>query len=195
MDNKAPSLPEKGEVLPSGPHKAEFMGQVVALLDFIGDRPLDQQLEAALNDAYGASTHRYASLLRLLRVGISEGWACYAEIDGPDYRRGRIAKPSIETHGFSVETGMLKDVPGNYHRHPRGEINMIGPVDPTGRFCGHGAGWKVFPPDSRHYPTVTGGKVTMLFFLPGGEIEYMQAPLAPTRSGPLPPSPREARRR
>jgi len=29
---------------------------------------------------------------------------------------------------------------------------------------------------SRHFPTVTGGTVTMLFFLPKGKIEYMAPP-------------------
>lgn len=173
------AVPEKGTVLPTGPHKPAMMAAIGRLLDFIGGRPLDSELEKDLNDRYGAATDGYAELLRLLRIGIDEGWACYAEIDGPDYRRGRLAKPTPETQGFSVESGMLKDVLGNYHRHPLGEINMIGPVDPTGRFCGYGAGWKVFEPNSQHYPTVSGGKVTMLFFLPGGEIEYMPAPIPP----------------
>ncbi|WP_051235783.1 DUF4863 family protein [Ottowia thiooxydans] len=172
------AIPEKGDVLPTGPHKPKLMAAVAGLLDFIGQRPLDAALEKDLNDSYGAQTDAYAELLTLLRAGIEEGWACYAEIDGPDYRRGRLAKDGPATHGFSVETGMLKNVLGNYHRHPLGEINMIGPVDATAKFCGHGAGWKVFGPDSRHYPTVTGGKVTMLFFLPGGQIEYMPAPVA-----------------
>lgn len=167
---------EKGDILPNGPHKPELLAAVTTLLNFIGSKPLDMELEKELNDRYGAATEGYIELRRLLRIGIEEGWACYAEIDGPDYRRGRIAKPSANTHGFSVETGMLKNVLGNYHRHPLGEINMIAPVDVTGCFCGHGAGWKVFPPDSHHYPTVTGGKVTMLFFLPNGQIEYMPAP-------------------
>lgn len=169
-------LPEKGNVLPSGPHKPELMAAVTTLLNFIRNKPLNMELEKELNDRYGASTEGYIELRRLLRIGIEEGWACYAEIDGPDYRRGRLAKPSAETHGFSVETGMLKDVLGNYHRHPMGEINMIAPVDATACFCGHSAGWKVFPPESQHYPTVTGGKVTMLFFLPNGQIEYLTPP-------------------
>lgn len=171
-----PAMLEKGDVLPTGPNKPKLMRAVGALLEYIGNRPLDSALENDLNDSYGPQTEAYAELLKLLRMGIDEGWACYAEIDGPDYRRGRLAKNCPETQGFSVETGMLKNVLGNYHCHPLGEINMIGPVDATAQFCGHGAGWKVFGPDSRHYPTVTGGKVTMLFFLPGGQIEYMPAP-------------------
>lgn len=175
-----PPMLEKGDVLPTGPGKPALMEAVGRLLAFIKDKPLDQELEDALNMHYGAATEQYRMLLNGLRTGIEEGWACYAEIDGPDYRRGRLAKPSAETYGFSVETGMLKDVLGNYHEHPLGEINMIGPVDATGKFCGSGAGWKVFPPKSRHFPTVTGGKVTMLFFLPNGEIEYMAPPVGNT---------------
>jgi Domain of unknown function (DUF4863) len=163
--------------LPTGPHKAAMLEAACELLDFVGDRPLGPALELLLNEHYGPHTERYATLLKLLRQGIDEGWACYSEITGPDYRRGRIAEASSLTHGFTIESGKLRNVPGNYHRHPRGEINMIGPVDASGQFCGHGAGWKVFPPESRHFPTVTGGTVTMLFFLPGGEIEYMDPPV------------------
>lgn len=162
--------------LPSGPSKPALIEAVRELLDFVGDKPLDAALEAQLNERYGASTYRFNRLLTLLRAGIAEGWACYNEITGPDYRRGRIAPASDATHGFTVESGKLRNVLGNYHRHPRGEINMIGPVDATGQFCGHGAGWRVFEPDSRHYPTVTGGTVTLLFFLPGGQIEYQDPP-------------------
>jgi len=165
-------LPEKGSVLPTGPSKPAMMDAVKQLLDLINDKPLDKDLENYLNQVYGPQSAGYAELLRLLRTGGKEGWAFYAEITGPEYRRGRIAAPSAETYGLSVESGLLTNVQGNFHRHPYGEINMIGPVDPTGQFCGHGAGWKVFPPNSQHYPTVTGGAVTMLFFLPKGEIEY-----------------------
>lgn len=162
--------------LPTGPSKAALLELVHELLAFVGSRPLDASLEAALNEHFGASTLRFHTLLTLLRSGIDEGWACYTDITGPDYRRGRIADASAATHGFTVESGRLRNVKGNFHRHPRGEINMIGPVDPTGQFCGSGAGWRVFEPESRHFPTVTGGTVTLLFFLPGGEIEYMDPP-------------------
>jgi 2-hydroxylaminobenzoate mutase len=168
-----PGAQEKGDVLPSGLNKPEMMEAVASLLSFLKDKPLDKHLEVELNERFGASSEVYSNLLRLLRLGIEEGWACYAQIDGPDYRRGQLAKATDNAVGYSVETGMLKNVLGNYHLHPRGEINMIGPVDDGATFCGSGAGWKVFAPGSQHYPTVEGGKVTMLFFLPGGEIQYI----------------------
>lgn len=164
------------EPLPAGAAKPALLDAIHEFLDFVADKPLDGQLELQLNEHYGPTTKQFATLLSLLRTGIQEGWACYREITGPDYRRGRIAEASARTHGFTVESGMLRNVLGNYHRHPRGEINMIGPVDKTGKFCGSGAGWRVFSPDSSHYPTVTGGTVTLLFFLPGGEIEYKEPP-------------------
>lgn len=170
------ATPGEAQSLPTGPSKPAMLEALHELLDFIGDKSLDQELELQLNDRYGASTYRFNVLLTLLRTGIVEGWACYNEITGPDYRRGRIAEASDATHGFTVESGKLRNVLGNYHRHPKGEINMIGPVDATGQFCGHGAGWRVFAPDSSHYPTVSGGTVTLLFFLPGGLIEYKDAP-------------------
>jgi Domain of unknown function (DUF4863) len=77
---------------------------------------------------------------------------------------------------MSVESGLLRDVRGQYHCHTRGEIDMIIPIDSGARFCGRGAGWMVYPPLSEHYPTVTGGEALILFFLPNGEIQYKAAP-------------------
>ena len=165
--------------LPSGLHKPAFMTAVTELIEFIGDRPLDAALEARLNDDYGPTTGRFLELQRLLRIGIEEGWAGYTQVDSPDYCRGRLANPSPETRNFLLESAKLRSVRGQYHRHPMGEINMIQPVDPDGKFCGSGAGWRVFAPDTSHFPTVTGGTVTFLFLLPKGQIEYKSPPADP----------------
>lgn len=161
---------------PSGPHKPELMAAIAELIAFIGDDPLDAKLEARLNDRYGPSTERFLAIQRLIRIGIDEGWSCYEEIDGADYRRGRLGQDTSSIHEFTLESAMLKDVRGNYHRHPLGEINMIQPLDPEGQFCGSGAGWRVFAADTSHFPTVTGGRVTFLFLLPKGQIEYRDRP-------------------
>jgi hypothetical protein len=163
-------------MLPNGEHKAEMLEALGRLAHFIGGRLLDEKLERDLNDTYGAHTTNYQELALLLGFGVREGWACYSEISGPDYRRGRIAEPSPEMCGFSVESGMMKDKVGNYHCHTRGEINMVVPVNPTGQFCGHGAGWKVFEPGSSHFPQASGGKIMTIFLLPNGEIEYKKPP-------------------
>ncbi|MCY0853908.1 DUF4863 family protein [Cupriavidus sp. D39] len=133
-------------MLPHGPHKEEMLQWVRRLCDEIRSRPLDQDLEGYLNHEFGAGTEAYEELCRLLKMGVEEGWAGYVEIDGDCYRRGRIADPSRETAQMSVESGLLRDVKGQYHCHTQGEINMIIPLEPGAQFCGHGAGWRVFPP-------------------------------------------------
>lgn len=164
-------------MLPHGPHKDALLRWVHRLCDDIRSRPLDAALEAHLNKAFGEGTEPYAELSRLLKTGVEEGWAGYAQVQGASYRRGRIAEPSEATAGMSVESGLLQDVKGQYHCHTRGEINMIIPLEPGAEFCGHGAGWRVFPPMSEHFPTVT-GRALMMYFLPGGEIDYRPAPAA-----------------
>ena len=114
----------------------------------------------------------------MLKVGIEEGWVGYAPVEGAGYNRGRIAEASRETRGMRVESGLMRDVVGQYHRHTRGEVNLVVPMDPEAQWCGHGAGWVVYPPGSEHFPTTTGGQAVMMFFLPGGEIEYKDPPAA-----------------
>jgi len=162
-------------MLPSGLHKTELMDLVHGLCDDIRTMPLDAALEAHLNHTYGTGTEAYARLVQLIKLGVEEGWAAYEEIEGGDYRRGRIAEASDETSGLSVESGLMRDVKGQYHCHVRGEINMIVPLEAGATFSGHGAGWRVFPPMSEHFPTVT-GRALMMYFLPAGEIEYRTPP-------------------
>ncbi|CAB3806044.1 hypothetical protein LMG28614_06298 [Paraburkholderia ultramafica] len=162
-------------MLPSGSHKEEMMQVLNRLFNEIRARALDADLETLLNREFGAGSETYGQLTRLLKLGMEEGWAAYVEVEGADYRRGRIAEPSQETAEMSVESGLLHDVKGQYHCHTTGEINMIIPLEEGAQFCGHGAGWRVFPPLSEHFPTVT-GKALMMYFLPGGNIEYRTPP-------------------
>jgi len=86
--------------LPTGPHKAELMAALETLIAFIGNDPLDARLEAKLNDRYGFQSEPFAEIQRLLRLGIDEGWACYDEIDGPNYCRGRLADTTAGTQSI-----------------------------------------------------------------------------------------------
>jgi uncharacterized protein DUF4863 len=79
-------------ILGTGLHKPNMLSAIGRLTKFIGTRALDSRLEDDLNNHYGPGSRNYLELVKLLQVGIQEGWACYDEISGPDYRRGRIAE-------------------------------------------------------------------------------------------------------
>jgi len=83
-------------------------------------------------------------------------------------RFGRVAK---DLHGFSVDA-VLMDVPGPRHRHPNGELDLCFATKGEPKFDGHPAGWVVYGKGSAHVPTVAGGEMLILYFLPGGAIEF-----------------------
>jgi hypothetical protein len=163
-------------MLPSGKHKPEALGIVHRVLNYIGDRPFDAELEFQLNRRFGPCSGTYEAIARLLTLGLEESWVAYAPVEGAGYHRGKIAEPTNETARMSIETALLCNVKGQYHSHTRGEIDMIIPIDSSAQFCGHGAGWVVYPQLSEHFPTVTGGKALIMFFLPNGEIQYKAPP-------------------
>lgn len=158
--------------LPDGPSKQQLMKLLEEVICFIGKDELNQELEARLNDVFGHETVLYKEVFRLLLVGMQEGWACYDAIGSEDYRRGPLGVANEGPHDFFLQSACLKNVKGDFHTHPLGEINLILPVDAQAKFCGAGAGWKVFAPQTSHYPTVTGGKCAFVFLLPKGEIIY-----------------------
>ncbi len=84
-------------------------------------------------------------------------------------RFGRVVK---ELLGFSVDA-VLMDVPGPRHRHPNGELDLCVTTKGDPRFDGKPAGWVVYGKDSVHVPTVLGGEMLVLYFLPGGAIEFL----------------------
>jgi hypothetical protein len=158
--------------LPSGPSKPDLLARLDEIIAFIGESELNSDLENRLNTIFGHESNVFKEIVKLLRKGTEEKWACYETIDGESYRRGPLGISGERPHEFFIQSACLNNVKGDYHKHPLGEINMIQPVDPGAEFCGSGAGWKVFAPGTSHYPTVTGGRCTFVFLLPKGEIIY-----------------------
>ncbi|HJL17019.1 MAG TPA: DUF4863 family protein, partial [Sandaracinaceae bacterium LLY-WYZ-13_1] len=68
------------------------------------------------------------------------------------------------------------DRPGPGHTHPNGEIDLCFAVRGEPTFDGHPPGWTVYPPGSWHVPTVEGGVMDILYFLPGGAIRFEPNP-------------------
>ena len=98
---------------------------------------------------------------------VDSDWLLPKEAGGIRY--GRVAR---DLHGFSVDA-VLMSGPGPRHRHPNGEIDLCWARSGVPEFDGHPEGWVVYGPDSAHVPTVAGGEMLILYFLPGGAIEFL----------------------
>lgn len=148
----------------------QFQKLVAPVARFAQGRAVDAALQADLDSKFPAESELFQLINRACHAGIAAGWLCN---QGDAKRRyGRIFEAGEATGGFSVDVVDITDLVGNHHRHPTGEIDMIMPVTPAARFDGHGAGWLVYPPDSGHRPTVSGGRALILYLLPEGKIEW-----------------------
>ena len=83
-------------------------------------------------------------------------------------RFGRLAK---DRNGFSVDT-VLSAGKGIRHTHPAGEVNFCFAFAGQPTFDGHPPGWIVYGPGTTHGANVDGGAMFMIYFLPGGQIEW-----------------------
>lgn len=101
-------------------------------------------------------------------AGMAAGWLLPKEA-GP-IKFGRVAK---DCAGFSIDAVWMRD-PGPKHRHPNGEIDLCFALDGEPRFDGNPEGWTVYGQGTTHVPTVRGGTMLILYFLPGGAIEFLQ---------------------
>jgi hypothetical protein len=163
----------------------DLIERSIPFLNEIKNRTAGAELELWLNEKHGPGTDLWDDLARLVTEGVAEGWAANVEVDGPGYRRGRIAEPSEELSYFSITAVYMNSVPryrGQYHQHPYGELNLVVPLDPGAVLAGprgwQAAGWTAPGPGSHHYPEVKGGAVIALFYLPAGRISYDIKPSA-----------------
>lgn len=139
----------------------------------LAGRPLDDALDAWLNDEAGPGTATYAAIATACQAGVAEGWLCTREGGGIKY--GRIFKPEAGLDGFSVDVVDMQNIAGPHHSHPNGEIDLLMPLDGDALFDGRPAGWMVYRPGSAHRPTVTQGRALVLYLLPAGAITFTPA--------------------
>lgn len=148
----------------------QLLDLITPVTAHIGRRPLDSSLEADLNSTYPADGPAFAAVFGACRRAVEEGWMCNREAGGIKF--GRVIKPGAQTGGFSVDVVDMNRIAGPHHRHPKGEIDMIMPLEPGAKLDGRGAGWLVYGPDTAHSPTVSGGRALVLYLLPEGAIEF-----------------------
>jgi len=133
-----------------------------------------QQVDVDANDAAQQAEQAAAfegeqvAAVRAAAVAhIGSDWLLPKEAGG--IRFGRVAK---DLCGFTVDA-VLMDVPGPRHRHGNGEIDLCFTTRGDARFDGQPEGWVVYGKGSEHVPTVTDGEMLILYFLPGGAIEFL----------------------
>lgn len=159
------------EAAPQPDSRARFQDLVGRVARTIKDAPLDDALQARLNTEVPADGDLFKDIEAACHQAIEEGWMCAREHGG--IRFGRVFKPDADgLEGFSIDVVRMTPVAGPHHAHPNGEIDMIMPLDPDARFDGAPRGWLVYGPGSAHNPTVSGGDAVVLYFLPGGAIEF-----------------------
>ena len=149
---------------------AQFRQQLVELTGQIAGRSLDQDLQDWLNQEHGVDSDTYRGLRVSCQQGVDEGWLCQHEAGG--IRFGRVFKPDDELHRFSVDVVDMNNVVGPHHAHPKGEIDLVMPLEGEAKFDGHSAGWVVYSAGTAHKPTISDGRALVLYLLPEGSIEF-----------------------
>jgi hypothetical protein len=147
-----------------------FKAQLKSLTRQISGRALDSTLEEWLNTHAGPESEIYQNLKASCLEGVSQAWLCNREGGGIKY--GRVFKANEDLDGFSVDVVEMENIAGPHHTHPQGEIDLIMPIEGEARFDNHPAGWKVYPEQSSHQPTVSLGRALILYLLPNGAIEF-----------------------
>ncbi|MAA79597.1 MAG: DUF4863 domain-containing protein [Deltaproteobacteria bacterium] len=128
-------------------------------------------IENILNEMFPLS--RLNKIRALCEQGIHEGWLC-PRGENP-LRYGRLQK-SIAPNILGVDTvdmdGNENPCAGPGHEHPLGEIDLCFALSGTPDFDGRPEGWTVYPAKSWHIPTVSNGRMVILYFLPKGAIRF-----------------------
>ena len=133
--------------------------------------------ELDLADSDGAQA-RLAAALPLAALGDVRALVVKAHAEGTLTPKqaggigfGRVSKPTPETFDHAIDAVDIEGV-GAEHTHPRGEVSLCFATAGDPRFDGHPEGWVVKPPGSHHAPTVTGGRMLIVYFLPGGAMKW-----------------------
>ena len=124
------------------------------------------ELKGRLDPTSAEGQELSAALVRLLEEG------SVANRGEAPVKYSRAAKATEETSGFSIDVVDMSG-PGPRHRHPNGEMNWCIALDGEPRFGGKAPGWVVEVPGSEHVPTVSGGRMLIVYLLPDGAIEFV----------------------
>ena len=123
--------------------------------------------EAALEARFPYHGDAVQQIGRLLRQGVAA--RRLAERENGPVRFGRLQKGAPGTVSIDV---VHMATPALGHTHPQGEVDLCFAVSGAPRFDGRAPGFIVYAPGTWHVPTVDGGAMDILYFLPEGSIVF-----------------------
>ena len=152
--------------------KADLLTSVGPILNYLDTHGSWPSAEA-LRSAFPIDGPLLSELRTKVLAGLDAGWLTPRAANGVKF--GRLAKSTPQSLGFTIDAVDMCG-PGPGHIHPEGEFDLCFALTPEARFDGHPEGWVVYPPGSWHVPTVSGGRMVILYFLPSGAIRFQPAP-------------------
>lgn len=153
-------------------NKEELLQALAPVLDEVRRLDVDDKEAAGkLRARFPLEGEVLTRVRTLLREGIEDGSLCDKENEG--VRFSRLKKTGDD--GLSIDLVHMS-APGPGHLHPNGEVDLCFDVSGEPRFDGHPPGWTVYPKNSWHVPSVEGGVMDIIYFLPGGAIEFGPKP-------------------
>lgn len=140
------------------------LARIVATLDLSDPAGAERTLTSR------APPSQLLELRDLLLAAHAEGWLTPRD-GGANVRFGRLAKPDEANAGHSIDAVDMEGEAAE-HTHPAGEVSFCLARSGTPLFDGRPPGWVVLPPGSHHTPTVRGGRMLIVYFLPRGEVRW-----------------------
>ncbi len=134
----------------------------------------DANAAAVLTQKLPLSSLAMQALKKLVREGVEARWL--ADRENAGVRFSRVMKADAGG-GISVDAVHMSGAAAG-HTHPNGELDLCFAVSGAPTFDGHPEGWTSYAPNSWHVPTVEGGVMDILYFLPGGAIRFEPRPEA-----------------
>ncbi|MBO83986.1 MAG: DUF4863 domain-containing protein [Deltaproteobacteria bacterium] len=152
--------------------KVDLLESVTPVLRYLSERGPAASAQD-LSVEFPLSGSLLAAVRAKVMAGIEAGWLTPREANGVKF--GRVAKSRPNSLGFTIDAvDMSGKGPG--HTHPNGEFDLCFALSPGAQFDGKPEGWVVYPPGSWHVPTVSEGRMVILYFLPNGAIRFEPRP-------------------
>jgi hypothetical protein len=150
--------------------KERFVELLQPILDALGQTDVaDPKAAELLAQRFPLDAPAMRELGEAFAAGVADGWLCDRQ-GTPGITYSRVQK-ALSTDALSVEAVRMQ-CPGPGHAHPNGEFDLCFAADGSPTFDGNAPGWTVYAPGSWHIPTVAGGTMNILYFLPGGAIQF-----------------------